>query len=124
MPFISEFKIQNRKAALIYSTVLTEHTSLHLSCKPQRHMPAQAKGKKLVPFTCNYTVLTFSKNAFAFPLAAFSTGSQKGKEQSKVSSGRMAVVAAAGLTSRNRHIKGETLINSFRGVQENLQSPG
>lgn len=85
---------------------------------------SSSQRQKLVPFTCNYTVLTFSKNAFAFPLAAFSTGSQKGKEQSKVSSGRMAVVAAAGLTSRNRHIKGETLINSFRGVQENLQSPG
>lgn len=85
---------------------------------------SSSQRQKLVPFTCNYTMLTFNKNAFAFPLAAFSIGWQKGKEQSKASSGRMVVVAAAGVTSRSKHIKGETLTKTFRGIQENLQSPG
>lgn len=115
---------------LIHSIILTDLPMPQLvTVKSHRHTPAQIKAttSSLYQQLHTATSLTFNNSTFTFPLAALSLGLERGKEQSK-SSSRVAVVAAGGLGSRNRKIKGEALLipsdsRSTLNLQTNSTSP-
>lgn len=94
-----------------------------VTAKSHRHTSAQTKATTSSFYQQPHTAteLTFNNSTFSTSLAAPSLGSEKGKEQS-IARSRVAVVAAGGLGSRNRKIKGEILTNYFR-FQKYSQPP-
>lgn len=106
MPFISEFKAQNREVILIHSTVLEYLMSHLVTAKSHRHIPAWMKvtTQSLYQHLHTTTLLAFPNGTFPTPpLAVLHLGSERKKEQSKAS--RRVVAAAGSLGSTKRKLR-------------------